>query len=57
MNDCLKFGTAGGTLLGIFVHLNYRDLLEAIVLSALGAIVSFAISYLMKYLFKKHPYD
>lgn len=52
--NSLRAGTAGGTFLSVLFHLNYRDFLEAMILSALGAVVSFGVSCLMKYLLKKH---
>ncbi|MGB6083881.1 hypothetical protein [Moheibacter sp.] len=55
--DSLRVGTAGGTFLSVMVFLNYRDFLEAMILSAVGAVVSFGVSYLMKYLLKKYLND
>lgn len=55
--DSLRVGTAGGTFLSMMVFLNYRDFLEAMILSAVGAVVSFGVSYLMKYLLKKYLND
>ena len=47
-------GTAGGTFLSVFPNLHSEDILKTIILAALGAIVSFVISMLLKYLIKKH---
>jgi hypothetical protein len=47
-------GTAGGTFLSILPNLHSEDVLKTIILAALGAIVSFVISMLLKYLIKKH---
>jgi len=55
--DSLRAGTAGGTFLSVMVFLNYRDFLEAMILSAVGAVVSFGVSCLMKYLLKKYLND
>jgi len=55
--DSLKAGTAGGTFLSVIIHLSYRDFLEAAILSAVGAVVSFGISLLLKCFLKKRPFD
>jgi len=47
-------GTAGGTFLSVLPNLHSEDVLKTILLAALGAIVSFVISMLLKYLIKKH---
>jgi len=47
-------GTAGGTFLSVLPNLHSEDVLKTIILAALGAIVSFVISMLLKYLIKKH---
>jgi len=47
-------GTAGGTFLSVVPNLHSEDVLKTIILAALGAIVSFVISMLLKYLIKKH---
>jgi hypothetical protein len=47
-------GTAGGTFVSVLPNLHSEDILKTIILAALGAIVSFIISLLLKYLIKKH---
>jgi hypothetical protein len=47
-------GTAGGTFLSIVPNLNSEDLIKTVILATVGAVVSFSISVLLKYLFKKH---
>ncbi|MCZ8090948.1 MAG: hypothetical protein O9282_10215 [Flavobacterium sp.] len=47
-------GTAGGTFLSIVPNLNSEDLIKTVVLATVGAVVSFSISVLLKYLCKKH---
>jgi hypothetical protein len=47
-------GTAGGTFLSIVPNLNSDDLIKTVVLATVGAVVSFSISVLLKYLCKKH---
>ena len=48
-----KTGTAGGTLLTIFANITKEDIAKTIVLAAVGAIVSFAITLLLKIVIKK----
>lgn len=48
-----KYGTAGGIITIIFVNLNSGDVLKTIILTSIGAIVSFSISLFMKYCLKK----
>jgi len=54
-----KAGTAGGTLLSVLVNINSGDILHTCVLAAVGAIVSFTVSILLKVLLqwfkRKHP--
>ncbi|MDY0088760.1 MAG: hypothetical protein RBR78_00170 [Flavobacteriaceae bacterium] len=47
-------GTAGGTFLSIVPNLNSEDLVKTVSLAIVGAVVSFSISVLLKYLFRKH---
>lgn len=47
-------GTAGGTFLSVLPNLHSEDVFKTAILAALGAIVSFIISMLLKYLIKKH---
>lgn len=48
-----KTGTAGGTLLSIFANINSEDLIKTAVLAAVGAVVSFAVTLLLKLLAKR----
>lgn len=48
-----KAGTAGGTLLSIFANINSEDLIKTAVLAAVGAVVSFAVTLLLKLLLKR----
>lgn len=50
----IAFGTLGGTFLSILPNLRLVNLLENIILAALGAAVSFGVSMFLKYLQKKH---
>ena len=48
-----KTGTAVGTLLTIFVNINSADLVKTGILAAVGAIVSFCVTILLKALIKR----
>lgn len=52
-----KHGTAGGTLLIILANIRSADIIKTIVLAAIGAVVSFAVSLLLKQLMKKRKTD
>ena len=52
-NSFTKAGTAGGTLTVIFMNITTEDILKTAVLAAIGAVVSFLISYFLKILLKK----
>lgn len=47
-------GTVGGTFLSIVPNLSSEDVIKTVVLATIGAVVSFSISVLLKYLSKKH---
>lgn len=47
-------GTAGGTFLSVIPNLNSEDVLKTVLLAAVGAIVSFGISMLLKFVIKKY---
>jgi len=44
----LGIGTGGGTLLSIVGQLGLYDVLKTVVLAAIGALVSFAVSWLLQ---------
>jgi hypothetical protein len=46
-------GVIGGTLSSIFASLHLLNLVETIVLSVIGAVVSFAVSVVMEWIKKK----
>lgn len=48
-----KAGTIGGTLLILFINLRTEEVLETAILAAIGAVVSFTISMMLKLLIKK----
>lgn len=45
--------TAGGTLLSIYANINSEDLMKTAILAAVGAVVSFGITLLLKLLVKR----
>ena len=45
----LKSGTAGGTALVVLLNISGDDLVRTVVLGALGAVVSFLVSWVMKW--------
>lgn len=51
-NISLRTGTAAGTLLSILPNLFSEDVLKTIILAALGAVVSFTVSLVMKWIIK-----
>jgi hypothetical protein len=47
-NNHLKTGFAGGTLMSFIANINSDDIIRTILLTAMGATVSFGISLLLK---------
>ena len=47
-------GTAGGTFLSILPTISSEDVLKTVLLASVGAVVSFTLSLVLNYLFKKH---
>jgi len=52
-DNSTKAGTVGGTLLTIFVNIKSEDLLKTGILAAVGAVVSFSVTLLLKLLIKR----
>lgn len=52
MNDGLRTGTIGGTLCSLLFVLPMQDMLRTAILAAIGAAVSFAVSWLLQKLRK-----
>ena len=46
-------GTVSGTVLTVIVNLDSQDILKTVVLAALGAMVSFVVTLLLKWLVRK----
>lgn len=47
-------GTAGGTFLSVVPNLDSEDVLKTVLLAAIGDIVSFGISLVLKFFIKKY---
>jgi hypothetical protein len=47
-----RLTTAGGTLL-VLIQIRNEEILKAMVLAGVGALVSFSVSLLLKWLFRK----
>jgi mannitol-specific phosphotransferase system IIBC component len=45
--------TVSGTVLTVVMNIGSSDIIKTVVLAALGAVVSFFVSVLLKWLFKK----
>jgi mannitol-specific phosphotransferase system IIBC component len=52
-DNTTKAGPAGGTLLSIFANINSGDVLKTAILAAIGAVVSFSVTLLLKLLIKR----
>jgi uncharacterized membrane protein YgaE (UPF0421/DUF939 family) len=46
-------GTVSGTALTVAVNVGSFDIVKTVILAALGAVVSFCVSLLLKWIFKK----
>ncbi|HEY1038231.1 MAG TPA: hypothetical protein VGF30_02450 [Bacteroidia bacterium] len=46
-------GTVSGTALTLAVNIGSSDIIKTAILAALGAVVSFSVSLLLKWLYKK----
>lgn len=47
-------GTAGGTFLSVLPNIESADVVTTILLAAIGAVVSFTMSLVLKSIIKKH---
>jgi len=52
-DSTMKRGTAGGTLLTILANISSDDIVKTIILAAVGAVVSFGVTLLLKLLVKR----
>jgi len=53
INQQLGIGTTGGTLLSIMGQLGVHDMLRTALLAAIGAVVSFAVTWLLQHLWRR----
>jgi hypothetical protein len=53
IDSTTKVATACGTLLTFFGNIHTEDIIKTVVLSVIGAIVSFFVSIGMKWLYKR----
>ncbi len=53
LDQTYKNSFVGGTLFGILPNLNASDILVTIVMASIGALASFAVTVLLKYLVKR----
>lgn len=49
-----KRGTAGGTLLTILANITSEDIIKTAILAAVGAVVSFGVTLVLKLLLKRY---
>ena len=52
-DNAMKAGTAGGMLLALLMKLDAASLLETAVVAAVGAVISFGVSVLLKWALRK----
>jgi hypothetical protein len=52
-DNTTKRGTAGGTLLTILGNITSEDIIKTAILAAVGAVVSFGVTLLCKFLIKR----
>ena len=53
MDNSTRAGTAGGTFLAFIANLGKDDILKTIVLTMIGAVVSFVVSLLLQFVVNK----
>jgi len=53
-NQQLSIGTTGGTLLSVIGQLGVHDVLRTALLAAIGAVVSFIVTWLLQRLWRNH---
>ena len=52
-NSFAKAGTAGGTIIVILMNITTGDIIKTAILAAVGAIVSFGVSYVLKWVIER----
>lgn len=53
MDHNMKASVLGGTFFSSIVHIGVEDIFTTTILAVVGAIVSFIVSVILKFLFKK----
>jgi len=53
MTPASKAGTAGGILTILLVNINSAEILKTVALATIGAVVSFAVSMLLKWMVRQ----
>ncbi|MGL2965859.1 hypothetical protein [Flavobacterium sp. XGLA_31] len=53
-NHSIVYGTVGGTFLSVLSNISSADLAKTALMAAIGAVVSFTISTVLKWFLKKH---
>jgi hypothetical protein len=49
-----KAGTIGGTVLVLLLHINSLEIIQTVLMAAIGAATSFTVSMLLRYLMKRY---
>lgn len=52
-DNTTRRGTAGGTILSILGNISSDDIIKTAILAAVGAVVSFGVTLLCKYIIKR----
>ena len=53
MDHNIKSGVFGGTLLSAFMNISWNDILFTIVMASIGAVVSFIVSLILRWVVKQ----
>jgi mannitol-specific phosphotransferase system IIBC component len=53
MDNSTRAGTAGGTFLAFIANLGKDDILKTIVLTMIGAVVSFVVSMVLQFMWSR----
>jgi mannitol-specific phosphotransferase system IIBC component len=53
-NNSTVLGTVGGTLLCVLSNMESGDIIKTVILAAIGAVVSFTVSVVLRIIERKH---
>jgi hypothetical protein len=53
MDHNTKSGIIGGTLLSVYINISWNDIMFTIIMASVGAVVSFIISLLLRWVVRK----